>query len=73
MVWDLGTRAVPHDFRSSLRNWAADCSEAVRAVCELTLAHVNTNSIDAAYRRTDLFEWWGVLVDDWAAFLLHNA
>ena len=69
MVRDLGVGAVPHGFRSSFRDWAAECSDAPREVCELALAHVNTNSIEAAYRRTDLFERRRVLMDQWAAFL----
>ena len=35
-----GIEAVPHGFRSSFRDWAAECTDAPRAVCELALAHV---------------------------------
>ena len=56
LVRELGIGAVPHGFRSSFRDWAAECSDAPREVCELALAHVNTNAIEAAYRRTDLLE-----------------
>ena len=35
LLWDLGIPAVPHGFRSSLRDCAAECSEAPREVCEL--------------------------------------
>ena len=69
MVRELGIGAVPHGFRSSFRDWAAECSDAPREVCELALAHVNTNSIEAAYRRTDLFERRRRLMDEWAAYL----
>ena len=69
MVRQLGIGAVPHGFRSSFRDWAAECSDAPREVCELALAHVNTNAIEAAYRRTDLFERRRVLMEQWAAFL----
>ena len=69
MVRDLGIGAVPHGFRSSFRDWAAECSDAPREVCELALAHVNTNRIEAAYRRTDLFERRRALMEQWAAFL----
>jgi len=62
-------RAVPHGFRSSFRDWAAERSDAPREVCELALAHVNTNAIEAAYRRTDLFERRRDLMEQWAAFL----
>ena len=69
MARDLRIRAVPHGFRSSFRDWAAECSDAPREVCELALAHVNTNRIEAAYRRTDLFERRQLLMDEWAAYL----
>ena len=69
MVRDLRIAAVPHGFRSSFRDWAAECSDAPREVCELALAHVNTNSIEAAYRRTDMFERRRALMEHWAAFL----
>ncbi|MXX87205.1 MAG: tyrosine-type recombinase/integrase [Acidobacteria bacterium] len=64
---DLG--AVPHGFRSSFRDWAAECTDAPREVCELALAHVNTNAVEAAYRRSDLFERRRELMEAWAAFL----
>ena len=47
--------AVPHRFRSSFRAWAAECTDAAREVCEIALAHVNTDGVEAAYRRTDPF------------------
>ena len=70
MVRNLGIGAVPHGFRSSFRDWAAECSDAPREVCELALAHVNTNAIEAAYRRTDLFERRRALMEQWARFLM---
>jgi len=69
LVRDLGIGAVPHGFRSSFRDWATECSDAPREVCELALAHVNTNAIEAAYRRTDLFERRRALMEQWAVFL----
>ncbi|MCY4628330.1 MAG: site-specific integrase, partial [Acidobacteria bacterium] len=73
LVRDLGIGAVPHGFRSSFRDWSAECSDAPREVCELALAHVNTNAIEAAYRRTDLFERRRTLMEQWAAFLAGTA
>ena len=69
MLRQLGIAAVPHGFRSSFRDWAAECTDAPREVCELALAHVNTNAIEAAYRRTDLFERRRRLMEQWATFL----
>ncbi|MDE0473776.1 MAG: tyrosine-type recombinase/integrase [Gammaproteobacteria bacterium] len=65
--------AVPHGFRSSFRDWAAECTDAPREVCELALAHVNTNAVEAAYRRTDLFERRRELMEAWAVFLAGSA
>ena len=69
MVRSLKIGAVPHGFRSSFRDWAAECTDAPREVCELALAHVNTNAIKAAYRRTDLFERRRTLMESWSRFL----
>ena len=52
----LGIDAVAHGFRSSFRDWAAECTDAPREVCELALAHVNSDRVEAAYRRSDLFD-----------------
>ena len=61
--------AVPHGFRSSFRDWAAERTDAPREVCELALAHVNNDRTEAAYRRTDLFEKRRILMADWAAYI----
>ena len=65
----LQVDAVPHGFRSSFRDWAAECTDAPREVCELALAHVNGDRVEAAYRRTDLFDRRRVLMADWAAYV----
>ena len=36
---------------------------------ELALAHVNTDGVEAAYRRTDLFDRHRRLMADWAAYV----
>ena len=69
LVKKLEIKAVPHGFRSSFRDWAAECSTAPREVCELALAHVNDDRTEAAYRRSDLFEKRRELMEDWAAYL----
>ena len=69
LLRELGIEAVPHGFRSSFRDWAAECSDAPREVCELALAHVNSDRVVAAYRRTDLFERRRVLTEDWSRFV----
>ena len=69
LLRDLGIEAVPHGFRSSFRDWAAECSDAPREVCELALAHVNSDRVEAAYRRTDLFDRRRVLMEEWSDFV----
>ena len=69
LLADLGIDAVAHGFRSSFRDWAAECTDAPREVCELALAHVNSDRVEAAYRRTDLFDRRRGLMADWAAYL----
>ena len=61
--------AVPHGFRSSFRDWAAEETNHPREVIEAALAHVVQNRVEAAYRRTDLFERRRRLMNDWAAYL----
>ena len=61
--------AVPHGFRSSFRDWAAEQSGASWAVCESALAHNVGNSTEAAYMRSDLFQQRRQLMQAWADFL----
>ena len=61
--------AVPHGFRSSFRDWAAEETDHPREVVEAALAHVVKNKVEAAYRRTDLFERRRRLMEDWAIYL----
>ena len=65
----LEIAAVPHGFRSSFRDWAAEETDHPREVVEAALAHVVGNKVEAAYRRTDLFDRRRRLMDDWAAYL----
>ena len=66
---DLRVAAVPHGFRSSFRDWAAEETDHPREVIEAALAHVVQNKVEAAYARSDLFERRRRLMDDWAAYL----
>ncbi|MDE2981899.1 MAG: tyrosine-type recombinase/integrase [Gemmatimonadota bacterium] len=66
---DLGIPAVPHGFRSSFRDWAAECTDAPHAVMEAALAHAVRNKVEAAYARSDLFERRRVLMEQWSEYL----
>ena len=69
LMRDLGLDGVPHGFRSSFRDWAAECTNASREVMEAALAHTVRNTVEAAYSRTDLFERRRTLMDQWASYL----
>ena len=61
--------AVPHGFRSSFQDWAAEETNHPREVIEAALAHVVGNKVEAAYARSDSFERRRHLMNDWAAYL----
>ena len=61
--------AVPHGFRSSFRNWAAEATDAPREVAEACLAHVVKNRVEAAYLRTDMLDKRAEVMSQWAAFV----
>ncbi len=61
--------AVPHGFRTSFRNWVAECTAAPWSVGEAALAHNIGNSTEAAYMRSDLFDQRRALMDAWAAYV----
>ena len=69
LVRKLGIKGTPHGLRTSFRSWAAECSDAPREVCELALAHVNKDRVEAAYMRSDLFERRRGLMRAWARYL----
>ena len=65
----LAVPAVPHGFRSTFRDWAAEETNHPREVVEAAVAHMVQNKVEAAYARSDLFERRRRLMADWAAYL----
>jgi integrase len=57
-----------HGFRSTFRDWAAECTSYPSHVVEMALAHTIGDKVEAAYRRGDLFEKRGRLMVEWAKF-----
>ena len=53
LIKELGIAAVPHGFRSSFRDWAAERTSTPREVVEAALAHTGTNPTETAYARSD--------------------
>jgi len=62
------TDITVHGFRSTFRDWAAECTNAPNHVVEMALAHAISGAIEAAYRRGDLFAKRKTLMDAWATF-----
>ena len=59
---------VPHGFRSTFRDWAAETTNYQNHIVEAALAHVVGDKVEAAYRRGDLFEKRSRLMGDWARY-----
>jgi integrase len=55
-----------HGFRSTFRDWAAECTGFPGEVAEAALAHAVGDKVEAAYRRGDLFEKRRQLMSAWA-------
>jgi integrase len=59
---------VPHGFRSSFRDWAAEQTNYPNHVVEMALAHTVGDRVEAAYRRGDLFMKRTKLMISWAEY-----
>jgi integrase len=66
MMERRGLEARPHGFRTSLRTWLAEATDAPHEVAEGMLAHVVDSGVVRAYRRTDFLEQRAKLADRWA-------
>ena len=69
MLRRSGIGSTAHGMRSSFRQWAAERTNSPREVCELALAHVNSDAVEAAYQRSDLFDLRRKLMESWASYL----
>lgn len=67
------SEAVPHGFRSTFRDWAAEATSHPNEVCEMALAHAVGNDVEAAYRRGDLLAKRTALMADWGRYAATQA
>ncbi|GAA5100827.1 tyrosine-type recombinase/integrase [Bartonella acomydis] len=65
----IGLNACPHGFRSSLRDWLAETTDAPYEVAETILSHTVGGQVERAYRRTDYLEQRRIYMDKWAAYV----
>lgn len=61
-------RLTVHGFRSSFRDWAAECTGFSHEVCEMALSHTIPNKAEAAYRRGALLPKRRKLMEAWADY-----
>jgi integrase len=62
------SQATVHGFRSTFRDWSAECTNTPNHVVEMALAHRVKDKTEAAYRRGDLFTKRTVLMAAWASY-----
>ena len=61
-----------HGMRSAFRDWAAEASTYPREVAEVALAHRSPDRVEAAYRRSDLFEQRTRMMGDWESYCINK-
>jgi integrase len=57
-----------HGFRSTFRDWCAERTSFPSEVCEMALAHTVSSKVEAAYRRSDLFDKRRRLMSAWSDY-----
>jgi integrase len=68
----LGASFTAHGFRSAFRDWASECTNVPREVCEMALAHSIRDKTEAAYRRGDLFQKRRELMIAWDRYVCNG-
>ncbi|MFM0286411.1 tyrosine-type recombinase/integrase [Paraburkholderia megapolitana] len=58
-----------HGFRSTFRDWVAECTVFPNEVAEMALAHAIRDKTESAYRRGDLLEKRRELMQAWANYI----
>ena len=69
LLRELGFDSVPHGFRSSFRDYAAEQTNTPHAVMEAALAHMVRHKAEAAGARSDLFEKRRALIQSRSDYL----
>jgi integrase len=66
---ELTVEAVPHGFRSTFRDWAAEQTAYPDEIRKAASGHTVGDAVKEAYQRTDLLEKRRNLMNEWASFL----
>lgn len=68
-----GLSYVPHGFRSTFRDWAAELTDFPEDVVEAALAHTVRDKVVAAYKRTTFFDKRRELMELWGRYVGEHA
>lgn len=68
----LGYDVTAHGFRATFRTWAQEHTSYADEICELALAHVNSDRTRAAYARSELIDKRRELMNDWDRFCING-
>jgi integrase len=60
--------ATVHGFRSTFKDWVAECTDYPNHVSEAALWHSVSDSVERAYRRGDALAKRRILMNDWADY-----
>ncbi len=63
-----GDGLTVHGFRSSFFDWGHDLTGHPKELLDIALAHTVADKVEAAYRRSDMFEKRRRLMADWASY-----
>jgi integrase len=66
---EITVKAVPHGFRSTFRDWAAEQTSYPDEIRKAASGHTVGDAVQRAYQRTDLLEKRRELMNDWAKYL----
>lgn len=66
---EMRGHAVPHGWRSTFRDWAAEMTNYPDEIRKVASGHTVGDAVKAAYQRTDLLEKRRELMKDWSSFL----
>jgi integrase len=66
---ELNVKAVPHGFRSTFRDWAAEQTNYPDEIRKAASGHTLGDTVKEAYQRTDLLEKRRRLMNEWASFI----
>jgi integrase len=68
---ELTVDAVPHGFRSTFRDWAAEQTNFSDEIRKSASGHAVGDAVKEAYQRSDLLEKRRLLMNAWADFIDH--